>query len=554
MKLSKKYLLLMPVLAFLAIGLLLTRDNPQGLEQWMDLYAEQGHQNGIGAPFNGVMLVTKNDQVLLKKAYGFYDRDKHIPVAADSRFLIGSMTKQFTAMLVMQQVQAGRLALDKTLSDYLPYFEPDKGRQITLHQLLSHTSGLPHYQGLIKLGMSFNSFASKVFTPRQYAQLIGKTDLINQPGTQYHYSSQNYILLGAILEQVTGKSYAALLKEHITEPLGLDNTGFADNTFAQQQVAQGYAFEEYGFFDSLFAPDVGLYTEAVLRDQSNTYSTGGVYSTVDDLFKWSQAIDRHQILSEPLTKRMLTPNLGGYCYGWMRNQETIIRRNPKVQLYTHGGGLPGFNSNIALYDDGIKIIYLSNVVRLNAIRLTQNIHLLANGINPDDFKRDLLRPEIEDDYQTFIADGGMPAFRAYYDEISKRAGYQVLPAQMAYVEMITMFLTEQKIDEAVNMVDEMFANYTTPELRFVNQIGYLFHEQQYYAQAKTYFQRNVTNYPYAATVHDSMGDAFYGAKDYLQARDSYQRAVDIAKANDDSRLDLLNANLQLAIKQVAKYQ
>ena len=370
----------------------------QDLTAVMDLYAEEGQHNRIKSPFNGVMLVAKNDKILLKKAYGFYNREKNTTNKTDSRFLIGSVTKQFTAMLVMQQVEKGLLSLDKTVSDYLPYFPKDKGQQMTLHRLLSHTSGLPHYEGLKRLGIDPRVFIREKISVQAYVKLIGQMDLINQPGSQFSYASNNYVLLGAILEQVTGKTYATLIAENITEPLGLKNTGYPDNNFVEQYVAQGYKFTEFNFFKALIAQDKGEYKPDGFRDQSTAYSTGGLYSTVDDLFVWSKAVKNHTLLSPAMTKKMLTPNLAGYGYGWFINQETYIRFNPSVQLTVHGGTLDGFASNIALYGDGTSVIYLSNVTPVGDVRLTMYMHLAANNIDIDDFKRDIRLPNVNGDF------------------------------------------------------------------------------------------------------------------------------------------------------------
>lgn len=140
-------------------------------------FSSFGQHKRIESPFNGVMLVTKNGKVLLKKAYGFHDKDKNINLTTSDRFLIGSVTKQFTAMLVMQQVDIGNLELDKAISDYLPYFPKDKGKKLTIHRLLSHTSGLPHYEGLRRLNIPLEKFRESAISVESYAQLISNKNI-----------------------------------------------------------------------------------------------------------------------------------------------------------------------------------------------------------------------------------------------------------------------------------------------------------------------------------------------------------------------------------------
>lgn len=212
----------LPLLMLVAWPLFMSKTSlASELAETMVLYAEQGQHNRIQSPFNGVMLVAKNNNILLKKAYGFYDKERNKLLKTNSKFLIGSVTKQFTAMLVLQQVALGNIELDKNVSDYLPVFPYAKGKELTIHRLLTHTSGLPHYEGLRRLDMNMEEFYRKKFTPKSYAQLISNMKLINQPGREFYYSSFNYILLGAILEQVTGQTFQNLLERHIIKPLGL---------------------------------------------------------------------------------------------------------------------------------------------------------------------------------------------------------------------------------------------------------------------------------------------------------------------------------------------
>jgi len=512
----------------------------------MDLYSEEGQHNRIESPFNGVMLVTKNDKVLVKKAYGFYDKERNIKNTVDSRFMIGSITKQFTAMLIMQQVERGVIKLDKSVSDYLPYFPLNKGKQLTIHRLLSHTSGLPHYEGLRRLDVKLDDFRKNKLSPKDYVQLIAKMDLINQPGTQFYYSSQNYILLGAILEQVTGKTYATLLEENITSPLKLNNTGFTDNKFIEENVAQGYIFTESHFFKALFSSDKGEYRKDRFRDQSTTYATGGIYSTVDDLYIWSKAVKQNKLLTKEMTDKMLTPNIGGYAYGWFINHENVIRFNPFVQLIHHGGTLEGFAANIAIYQDGVTVIYLSNVTPVGSIRLTMNMHLAANNIAVKDFERDIRLPTINDDLDDFIDDGGLPALQNYYDEISRRAGYKVNMAEWGYEEMVKLYLSAGKIKQAEKFVDKLLSLYSTPNSSYMNKIGYHFLRREAYPQAIRCFKLNVKNYAYSANAHDSLAEAYLASGKTALAVTHYQKAVDLAKHNNSANTGIHIENLTLA--------
>ena len=173
--------------------------------------------------FTGTILVSDHDQVIFKKGYGFADREWNIPNTPDVKFRLGSISKQFTAMLFMQQVAQGSLELEGHLCDYLPYYRRDTGAKVTISQLLSHTSGIPSYTDDPKFlsDVSRNSFAVEDFVKKYCSG-----DLQFDPGTRFHYDNSGYYILGAILEHVTGKPYEALLKENILIPLAMSESGY----------------------------------------------------------------------------------------------------------------------------------------------------------------------------------------------------------------------------------------------------------------------------------------------------------------------------------------
>jgi len=540
------------IIAYISLIVFTVSSYGQNVDLLMELYAEEGQHNRIESPFNGVMLVAKNGNVLLKKAYGFSDQEKNINLATSSRFLIGSVTKQFTAMLVMQQIERGNIEFNKNVSDYLPYFHQEKGKELTIHRLLSHTSGLPHYEGLRRLDISLKKFRSEAITPKSYAQLIEKMDLINTPGSQFYYSSMNYILLGAILEQVSGKSFNQLLQENIVTPLKMTNTGYADNSYINQHIAKGYTFTESGFFEALLFDKKGEYQPSRFRHQSNAFSTGGMHSTIDDLYLWSKAVKQYTILSKKLTDKMFTPNIGGYGYGWYVNHENMIRFNPSIQLLSHGGTLEGYSSNIALYEDGTTVIYLANVAPVGSIRLTMNMHLAAHNINVDEFTRDIKLPNINDGLDDFNKAGGIPALRAYYNEISSRAGYKVLISEWGYQELIKLYLSENKLSQAEQFLNEMIRNYSTPSKHWLNKIGYDFLEKEAYKQAIKSFSLNVDNHQYSASAYDSLGDAYRESGQYKLAKVTFAQAVNLAKYNNSRNLPYYQEQLASVITQTAK--
>ncbi|WP_394750552.1 serine hydrolase [Spongiimicrobium salis] len=526
----------------LSISLILSScsNEPIPISDIMEEWAKNGRRE-IGSPFNGAVLIAKNGQVHFKNAYGFKHRESETPNNVQTKFPIGSITKQFTAMLIMQMVEEGTLSLEASIDTYLPYFPQELGKELTLHRLLSHTSGLPHYEGLLRNGLDEATFSSSSYTPQELAVLVSKVSLAHQPGTRYHYSSLGYMLLGALLEEVSGKSYAILLKNRITEPLGLKHTGFADNTFIKQHTAPGYAFIEDESFRMLFRAYGGDFKAVPFRDQSNKFSTGGMHSTVEDLFIWSEALRNHKLLSPSATKKMWTPNKEGYCYGWIRNWDDLVERNVNVRMYTHGGALRGHRSSITLFDDGTTIIFLANVNPIKDPNLIHQLYLTTHGL--------------EDDYgiqgypdrsslKEFESEGGIKALQRYFDKLSDACGYEVLPSDSSIARIMYLYYEEgnTKIGDSLK---EAYFNLYAPSENAINRIGYNLLKDNCEA-AIALFKENTERHPQSANAWDSLGEGYLGCKNAAQAIPCFTRAVEIAKADQDSNLALFQQHLQRA--------
>jgi CubicO group peptidase (beta-lactamase class C family) len=295
--------------------------------------------------FNGAALVAENGKVICKKGFGYADMEWRIPNAPDTKFRIASLTKQFTAMLVLQQVEKGRIRLDGKITDYLPDYPPRTGDYITIHQLLSHTSGMPHYGAIPDF---FPKYSRQPYAPDEYIKLFRNLDLLSEPGTEYSYSSFGYYLLGVILEHVTGKSYGKLLQERIFNTLGMKDTRLDDHETLENNRATGYRYTLSG------------YQNASFRDMSTAYSTGALFSTVEDLYLWDQALYTEKLLSDEYKELLFTPNLSGYGYGW--NVEKIpASGTDSATAVEHQGDTNGFTACITrILDDKHLIVLLRN--------------------------------------------------------------------------------------------------------------------------------------------------------------------------------------------------
>ena len=225
------------------------------------------------------------------------------------------MTKQFTAMLILQQVNDGKIRLEGHISDYLPYYRKDTGSRVTVSQLLSHTSGVPNFAnvpGFFEGGASWVSDSVKEFVEKYCS-----ADLQFDPGTKFEYSNSGYFLLGAILEQVTGRTYEQLLTERIFAPLGMKDSGYAHAKSVLPHRASGYERTPTGL------------QNARCYDMSIPFAAGAVYSTVRDLLLWDEALYGERLLPARLRDLLFKPNLEGYGYGCScRNLARLTPANP----------------------------------------------------------------------------------------------------------------------------------------------------------------------------------------------------------------------------------
>jgi CubicO group peptidase (beta-lactamase class C family) len=239
--------------------------------------------------FDGSVLVVENGKIVYKNAFGMANREWDIPNTTDTKFMIGSVSKPITAILVLIQVQKGLISLDKTILDYIPEFSKKNGSRITIRQLLGHASGMPNYD-IIK--DFFPRISRQNVTREDYMKLYMDSTLVFEPGKSYYYSSWGYFTLGYIMERVTGKTYSQLMKEDIFDKLDMKDSGSYYHTQIVKKRATGYDYTLGGF------------TSADFRDQSNTMGTGDLYSTVEDLFKLHIGITNNTLLNKKLTEEM----------------------------------------------------------------------------------------------------------------------------------------------------------------------------------------------------------------------------------------------------------
>ena len=289
--------------------------------------------------FNGSALVADRGQVVLKKGYGLANMEWRIPNTPDTKFRLGSITKQFTATLVMQLVEQGKIDLTASITRYLPDYPARTGDRVTIHHLLNHTSGIVGYTEL----PGFGETSRNTYTPTRFLDFFAKQDLLFEPGTKYSYNNSAYFLLGVILEKVTGQTYEQLLSERVFAPAGMKDSGYDSTQPLLSKRAAGY--------DKRFD---GTYANTAFLDMTQPYAAGSLYSTVEDLYRWDQALYEDKLLSAKSKERMFTPGLSNYGYGW------VITTRDGVTTIEHGGGINGFNTLITRNPESKRLIVLLN--------------------------------------------------------------------------------------------------------------------------------------------------------------------------------------------------
>ena len=295
--------------------------------------------------FSGVVLMAKDGQPFFQKAYGLADRDKKIPNNLDTRFRLGSMNKMFTSVAIAQLVERGKLRYTDTVAHLLPdYPDKDVAAKITVHQLLTHTSGLGDF-----FGEEFNQKKDSLHGLKDYLQLFAGKPLKFEPGKQFEYSNAGMIVAGLIVERVSGQSYYDYVREHIYKPAGMTGSDTFEKTKPQPNQSVGYMRQDGKWvrnYDSL--PLIGS-------------SAGGGDSTAPDLLKFDQALRSHKLLNAELTNTITTAKIDveddeKYAYGF---EESRVEGK---RVVGHGGGAPGMNANLDMYwDSGYTVIVLCNL-------------------------------------------------------------------------------------------------------------------------------------------------------------------------------------------------
>lgn len=445
------------------------------IDQLVRTYHEQGR-------FNGGVLVAYRGRVIYREGLGYANAEWKERNGPTVRVRIGSVTKQFTAMLILQLLEEGKLRLDAPIRDYLPQYPRPAGDRVTIHQLLTHTSGIPDYVGLPLFQRVRNRTATR---PEQFLAMFDSLPFEFVPGRRFSYSNSNYFILGAIIERLTGMPWAAALEARILGPLGLKQTGYDDGTAIIASRAEGYT------------QTLGGLRPAEFLDMSLMYSAAGMYSTLEDLWRWDRALEERKLLSEAsyqLLEGMHVPAEGGfYGYGWLRERIPGGPGGDSLTTLSHAGGVPGFTTvNYRIPEDGVAIIWYDNSGQRPALH--EEIVKLMYGMRVR-----LPRPSIARALLPIVQEAGVEvAIRQYRESRLRRS--------------------------------EAF-DYGEPEL---NSLGYALLRGGKPAEAIAIFALNVEMFPRAFNTYDSLGEAYLAAGDTAQAVANYRQSLALNAQNTNA--------------------
>lgn len=447
------------------------------IEQLVNAFVENGD-------FNGAILVSENNQLVYKAGCAYANMEWEIPNQTDTKFRIGSISKQFTAMLILQLVAEHKLELHQAISNYITY-PSQNGDIISIHHLLTHSSGIPNNYPSTATGKKIGDMIiPDRFAPEELINEFSALPLEFSPGEKFSYSNASYSLLGYIATQVTGKSYEQLLQEKIFSPLGMKNSGYDKHRALIKNRASGY-FKSWG-----------SYYNANYTDMSKPYAAGGLYSTVEDLFLWDQALYTEQLLEKKYLDVMFQahipdPGYGGdYAYGWSLKEKALGNSAETVQTIFHDGVIDGFCAIITrIPSSNSSVICLSNVRRAPLNTMTKAIMGILYD-KPYDFPKKSLA------YTFFeLANEKSPtqAFQFYKEHLNNKDYYL--------------------IEDEINIVSYRLLSSDRANT------------------AATILRLGIESFPDAFNLYDSLGEVYLALDNKEEAIKNYKKSVELNPEN-----------------------
>ena len=326
--------------------------------------------------FMGSILVAQNGQVLLNKGYGYANLEWQIPNSPSTKFRLGSLTKQFTAAAILLLEERGQLDITDPINKYL-LDAPAAWNNITIFNLLTHTSGIPNYTKF----PDFSAFATTAKTPEQQIAYFRDKSLKFKPGSDFEYNNSAYVLLGFLIEKLSSQSYQNFVVKHIFKPNNMNDSGYDSHSEILLHRASGYEMTPNGLRNADFL------------DMSIPYAAGSLYSTTQDLLRWHENLFGGKVISSQSLNKMIKPFKNTYGLG------VSIRSFDSHQTITHGGGISGFNTFMIYFpEDKLTIIVLANLIGLGFVPQSLGLSIAElvykkSVVPPSERKEMILSPE-----------------------------------------------------------------------------------------------------------------------------------------------------------------
>ena len=464
------------------------------LDELLNQYLDYGK-------FNGSVLVADQGKVMYKKGFGMANMEWDIPNKPNTKHRLGSVTKQFTAMLILQLVAEGKIDLQTPITTYLPDYPKENGDKITTHHLLTHSSGMPNYTAFPDF---FAAESRNPYTPNQFVKKFEDKELEFTPGEKFNYSNSGYFLLGVLIEKLSGKTYEEMLHEKIFTPLGMHDTGYDNHKDILKNRATGYEKNGTSFINSAYL------------DMSIPYAAGSLYSTVEDLYLWDQALYTTTLLPQKYMDLFFTPYIAAfgnsqYAYGWGVGKEVIGNTTDSITVISHGGGINGFNTNISRSPSNKSlVVLLNNTGGAPLGEMTRSIIGIMHGKTYDIPKKSLAY-----DFLNVIKSKGIKAGLAYYNTNKEGDNFELNENEM-------------------------------------NQIGYQLMGNGTVEEAAQVFKLNIDAFPKSPNAYDSYGEALMKLDDTKGAITNYKKSIEINPANQNGidMLKKLGVNTNDLVKEV----
>jgi CubicO group peptidase (beta-lactamase class C family) len=363
-------------LAFLILALPATgrsQDVAQTVDQYLTARTELGR-------FSGAVLVAKDGKVMLRKGYGFADVEKRIPYTPETRHEVASISKMFTAMAALKLRDQGKLRLEDPVCKYLDPC-PETWKPITIQQLMRHTSGIPDYEEALEIGSDkYMEFMTQPGATAKIVENARTLPLDFKPGEKFHYSNTGYIVLSHVVQKAAGQPFGDFVVKTLLRPAGMTHSGIFGTGEPPRDLENGYTHGDLGWERMLAGVPLtaGHLKKVAPLPLTPPAGDAGIYSTVDDLYRWSQEMAGGKLVSAEEAAEVFTPGLENYGYGW------FIDTGFDRQRMRHTGSLPGHTSDFIKFPkDRVTIILFTNLDRTRLDRIARDVTAIVLGTSYD---------------------------------------------------------------------------------------------------------------------------------------------------------------------------